>query len=111
MNESHKPHVTCLSGTQIVRTKYEDVRATRAPLARATDARAPARSRDCSHARLAAQATAGVVCALASYLKTELLRLKYSRALLDPQLGKSLQSFFKGVAFRNRVDAYVLFEL
>lgn len=44
-----------------------------------------------------------VVCALASYLKTELLRLKYSRALLDPQLGKLLQSFFKGVAFSDRV--------
>lgn len=42
-------------------------------------------------------------CALASYLKTELLRLKYSRALLDPQLGKLLQSFFKRVAFSDRV--------
>lgn len=96
-----------------MRTKYEDVRATRAPLARAPYARATARPRDNarSHARLAAQATAGVVCALASYLKTELLRLKYSRALLDPQLGKLLQSFFKGVAFSDRVEAYVLFEL
>lgn len=104
VNESHTPHVTSLVVTQMNAQSIHDVPVTGTCAVYAGTLR-PLSGRA---SRLSARRTRLDVTSrgvrLASYLKTELLRLKCTRALLDPQLGKFLQTYFKGVVFSGQIE-------